>query len=275
MPLFVARATVGEGCVERLACTSGRSSAGCACRPRARARRAPARRGPSCSRLRLHLAHRLAAQPVVARRARAPRRAGLMRRERVRRSGRRRRPSSRRRCSRSRRYNRALLCFSRPPSRLTQPCLLADPVAPPTGCRRRPGWSAAAADAGLAATHSSETTTLSAWIDQSLQLIAADREGERHREDRAAHRRRRAARDSRRISSFAVMPGEAVAIVGASGSGKSTLLGLLAGPGHADRGRGCDSTATDLFALDEDGRAALRASARRLRVPVVPAPAAR
>src|SRR5574343_1893163 len=29
--------------------------------------------------------------------------------------------------------------------------------------------------------------------------------------------------------SFAVMPGETVAIVGASGSGKSTLLGLLAG----------------------------------------------
>ena len=28
---------------------------------------------------------------------------------------------------------------------------------------------------------------------------------------------------------LAVMPGEAVAVVGASGSGKSTLLGLLAG----------------------------------------------
>ncbi|MGQ0524979.1 MAG: ABC transporter ATP-binding protein [Betaproteobacteria bacterium] len=58
--------------------------------------------------------------------------------------------------------------------------------------------------------------------------------------------------------SFEVGSGEAVAIVGVSGSGKSTLLGLLAGldtPSAGDvliDGR-------SLYALDEDGRAALRA----------------
>jgi len=54
-----------------------------------------------------------------------------------------------------------------------------------------------------------------------------------------------------------IAAGESVAILGASGSGKSTLLGLLAGldlpSGGAVRING-----EDLFALDEDGRAALR-----------------
>ncbi|WP_269629727.1 ABC transporter ATP-binding protein [Pelomonas sp. BJYL3] len=59
--------------------------------------------------------------------------------------------------------------------------------------------------------------------------------------------------------SFTLQARESVAIVGASGSGKSTLLALLAGldtPSHGTvRLQG-----QDLYALDEDARAALRAA---------------
>ncbi len=57
--------------------------------------------------------------------------------------------------------------------------------------------------------------------------------------------------------SFAVSPGEAVAIVGASGSGKSTLLGLMAGLDLATAGS-VSLGGKDLVTLDEDGRAELR-----------------
>ena len=57
--------------------------------------------------------------------------------------------------------------------------------------------------------------------------------------------------------SFAVGAGESVAIVGASGSGKSTLLGLLAGLDAPSSGEVLID-GRSLFALDEDGRAALR-----------------
>ncbi|MGZ5229799.1 MAG: ABC transporter ATP-binding protein [Burkholderiales bacterium] len=58
--------------------------------------------------------------------------------------------------------------------------------------------------------------------------------------------------------SFDVRAGEAVAIVGVSGSGKSTLLCLMAGLDAPSEGS-IQIDGHDLFALDEDGRAALRA----------------
>jgi len=52
--------------------------------------------------------------------------------------------------------------------------------------------------------------------------------------------------------------GETVAVVGASGSGKSTLLGILAGLDVPSEGE-VEVDGTNLFNLDEDGRAVLRA----------------
>jgi putative ABC transport system ATP-binding protein len=56
---------------------------------------------------------------------------------------------------------------------------------------------------------------------------------------------------------LAVEPGESVAVLGASGSGKSTLLGLLAGLDLPSAGK-VYLEGVDLFALDEEGRAAVR-----------------
>lgn len=57
---------------------------------------------------------------------------------------------------------------------------------------------------------------------------------------------------------FRLASGETVAIVGASGSGKSTLLSIIAGLDTPTRGT-VRLDGHDLFALNEDGRAALRA----------------
>lgn len=57
---------------------------------------------------------------------------------------------------------------------------------------------------------------------------------------------------------FAIAPGSTAAVVGASGSGKSTLLSLLAGLDSPSSGRVL-LDGEDLSALDEDGRAAVRA----------------
>lgn len=57
---------------------------------------------------------------------------------------------------------------------------------------------------------------------------------------------------------FSLRAGESLAITGASGSGKSTLLGLLAGLDTPTAGQ-VNLLGQSLFALDEDGRAALRA----------------
>jgi putative ABC transport system ATP-binding protein len=56
---------------------------------------------------------------------------------------------------------------------------------------------------------------------------------------------------------FTVQPAETLALVGASGSGKSTLLGLLAGLDTPSTGKVL-LDGSDIFALDEDGRAAFR-----------------
>ena len=57
---------------------------------------------------------------------------------------------------------------------------------------------------------------------------------------------------------FQLQPRETAAIVGASGSGKSTLLSIIAGLDTPTRGS-VHIDGNDLFALDEDARAALRA----------------
>ena len=57
---------------------------------------------------------------------------------------------------------------------------------------------------------------------------------------------------------FTLMPQRSVAIVGASGSGKSTLLSIIAGLDTPSEGT-VRLAGIDLFAIDEDARAAVRA----------------
>jgi putative ABC transport system ATP-binding protein len=57
---------------------------------------------------------------------------------------------------------------------------------------------------------------------------------------------------------FSLQPRESAAIVGASGSGKSTLLSLMAGLDTPSEGT-VVLAGDDLFAVDEDARAAVRA----------------
>jgi putative ABC transport system ATP-binding protein len=64
--------------------------------------------------------------------------------------------------------------------------------------------------------------------------------------------------DILRDMNFSLAPRETAAIVGASGSGKSTLLSIIAGLDTPTSGT-VRIAGTDLFSLDEDERAALRA----------------
>ena len=59
--------------------------------------------------------------------------------------------------------------------------------------------------------------------------------------------------------SFKLQPQQSVAIVGASGSGKSTLLSIIAGLDTPSSGS-VRLAGVDLFSLDEDARAAVRAA---------------
>ena len=143
-----------------------------------------------------------------------------------------------------------------------------------SGCRRRPGSTGWRVRTRAAR----ELTAASASPTQSEHDELPSRRAVTERDMSIAQPVLRAEQISKQVSSpegtltilaevdLQIAAGETVAIVGASGAGKSTLLALLAGLDEPSRGR-IWLNGAELTALDEDGRAAVRARHVGLRLP--------
>ena len=152
----------------------------------------------------------------------------------------------------------------------------------PTGCRRRPGSLRVAAD-GAERGHRQRAPQ----PPRGPRYSAASQRRRVHRSSQnsttfmsepiiAVERLTKQVQDSTGTLTilheidFTLPPRRSVAIVGASGSGKSTLLSIIAGLDTPTTGT-VRLAGIDLFAIDEDARAAVRARQGRLRVPELPA----